>query len=73
VHTEESSTNVAGVRFRSRPDGAGNVVFDGEAEAFGYKPFKTLAEIEAQRAKLEALLAERRKAIRMPGLARMAS
>jgi hypothetical protein len=42
-------------------DPDGNVVFDGEAEAFGYTPFKTRAEIEAAQARVEALLAARRK------------
>lgn len=40
------------------PDGT--VVFDGEAEAMGVPPFKTLAEIEAAQARLEVLLAEYR-------------
>jgi hypothetical protein len=42
-------------------DADGNVLFDGEAEAMGAKPFKTKAEIEANLAKLEELLAARRK------------
>ena len=44
------------------PDGT--VIFDGEAEATGATPFKTLAEIEAAKARLEALLAAHRKAAR---------
>lgn len=42
-------------------DPDGNVVFDGEAETLGAPPFRTLAEIQAQAAKLEELLAARRK------------
>ena len=42
-------------------DPDGNVVFDGEAEAMGAPPFRTRAEIEAQQAKLQELLAERRR------------
>lgn len=38
-------------------DPDGNVVFDGEAKAMGAKPFRTLAEIQAQENKLEAQLA----------------
>jgi hypothetical protein len=41
------------------PDGT--VVFDGEAEAMGVEPFKTLAEIKDAEARLEVLLATRRK------------
>ena len=41
------------------PDGT--VIFDGEAEALGAVPFKTRAEIEAAAARLEVLLAARRK------------
>jgi hypothetical protein len=39
-------------------DDQGNVIFDGEAEAMGAPPFKTRAEIEANKAKLEKALAE---------------
>jgi hypothetical protein len=39
-------------------DAAGNVVFDGEAEATGATPFKTRAEVDAQAAALEAALDE---------------
>jgi hypothetical protein len=42
-------------------DADGNVVFDGEAEALGAVPFKTLAEIEAHQANLQKLILERRK------------
>ena len=42
-------------------DDQGNVIFDGEAEARGVPPFKTRAEFEANRAKLEEMLAERRR------------
>jgi hypothetical protein len=46
-------------------DAAGNVIFDGEAEAMGVPAFKTWAEIEANKAKLDKALADyraRRKA-----------
>jgi hypothetical protein len=42
-------------------DPDGNVVFDGEAEALGAPPFKTRAEFDAQQARLQELLAARRK------------
>jgi hypothetical protein len=41
-------------------DADGNVIFDGEAEAMGVPPCKTRAEIEANKAKLEAALADYR-------------
>jgi hypothetical protein len=41
-------------------DADGNVIFDGEAEAMGVPPFKTRAEIEANKAKLEKALADYR-------------
>jgi hypothetical protein len=37
-------------------DADGNVIFDGEAEAMDVPPFKTRAEIEANKAKLEKAL-----------------
>jgi len=42
-------------------DDDGNVIFDSEAEALGAPQFRTRAEFEAQQAKLQALLAARRK------------
>jgi hypothetical protein len=42
-------------------DPDGNVGFDGEAEAMGAPPFKTRAEIEAAQARVETMLAARRK------------
>jgi hypothetical protein len=42
-------------------DPEGNVIFDGEAEARGVPPFKNRAEFEAQQARLQEQLAERRR------------
>jgi hypothetical protein len=41
-------------------DADGNVIFDGEAEAMGIPAFKTRAEIEAAKLKLEKALADYR-------------
>jgi hypothetical protein len=41
-------------------DDDGNVIFDGEAEAMGAVPFKTRAEMDAQEAHIQELLAARR-------------
>jgi hypothetical protein len=41
-------------------DAEGNVIFDGEAEAMGVAPFKTKAEMDAQEAHIQELLAARR-------------
>ena len=42
-------------------DSAGNVIYDGEAEASGRPPFKTMAEANAQADELQRLILERRK------------
>jgi hypothetical protein len=44
------------------------VIFDGEAEARGLPAFKTRAEIEANKAKLEEALAEYRARRNLNGL-----